>query len=191
MQLLTSAGIAVVVFVSTNLDDLFLLLMFFSNRNFRARHVILGQVTGIGLLTLASILCASASVLLPSRGLALLGILPLALGLGQLYRRIRPGEKRANEDLSARRSNFLFVFAVTLSHGADNLAVYIPLFATISPVARGVTFAIFMILTGVWCALSYGLVRHPLVAQLLQRIGPWSRPFVLIALGIWILSGAL
>jgi cadmium resistance protein CadD (predicted permease) len=39
--------VAIVAFAATDIDDLFLLMMFFSSRGFPSRHVILGQYLGI------------------------------------------------------------------------------------------------------------------------------------------------
>ena len=36
-------GLAVVVFVSTNIDDVFVLIGFFADKNYRARDVVVGQ----------------------------------------------------------------------------------------------------------------------------------------------------
>jgi cadmium resistance protein CadD (predicted permease) len=46
--LLGLLGIAVVLFVSTNIDDVFVLLGFFSDPKVKFRHVVLGQYLGIG-----------------------------------------------------------------------------------------------------------------------------------------------
>ena len=43
-------GIAVVLFAWTNLDDLLVLLGFFSDPRFRPRHVVIGQYVGIVVL---------------------------------------------------------------------------------------------------------------------------------------------
>jgi cadmium resistance protein CadD (predicted permease) len=53
---------AVLVFVSTNVDDLFVLLLFFGQPR-RASEVVLGQYLGFGAIVLAS-LVASAGALL-------------------------------------------------------------------------------------------------------------------------------
>ena len=39
-------------FAATNLDDAFVLLLFFGDRRYRARHVFIGQALGVGLLEL-------------------------------------------------------------------------------------------------------------------------------------------
>ena len=51
MQILSAVGLAVVLFISTNVDDLFLLLLFFGNRNIQTRHVVMGQFFGVGTLS--------------------------------------------------------------------------------------------------------------------------------------------
>lgn len=51
-------------------------------------------------------------------------------------------------------------------------------------------FSIVMILTGVWCILAGYLVNHTLLATRFRRIADKALPFVLIALGIYILVEA-
>jgi cadmium resistance protein CadD (predicted permease) len=45
-----------------------------------------------------------------------------------------------------------------------------------------------MAMTAVWCIAAYYLVNHPLVASKIRRIGHIILPFVLIGLGIHILT---
>lgn len=61
-----SAVLAAPLFVSTNADDLLLLTIFFSQRNVRTGTIVLGQLVGLGALTLASILAARLAVQLPA-----------------------------------------------------------------------------------------------------------------------------
>ena len=46
-------------------------------------------------------------------------------------------------------------------------------------------------MTGVWCALGYLLVNNKLLGGAIRRYGHLVLPIVLIALGAYILSGAL
>jgi cadmium resistance protein CadD (predicted permease) len=43
-------------------------------------------------------------------------------------------------------------------------------------------------MTAVWCITSYYFVNHPLVASRIRHIGNIILPFVLIGLGIYILT---
>ncbi len=83
----------------------------------------------------------------------------------------------------------LAVAGVTLANGGDNLGVYIPLFSRV-PRLVPLYVAVFTIMTGVWCAAGYQLVNNPLLGKRIGRYGRVALPFVLVALGVWILYGA-
>jgi cadmium resistance protein CadD (predicted permease) len=195
-------GIGIVVFASTNIDDIVLLAAFFADPRLRHRSIVFGQYLGIGALVLASALAALLALALPDGWIALLGIVPLFLGLAKLpalrtdaagaedgseVRRIQDREHNAECGL---RSQALAVASVTVANGGDNIGVYVPLFATaVEAIATYVlTFAV---MTGVWCALGYLLVNNQILGGAIRRYGHVVLPFVLIALGIYILSGAL
>lgn len=84
MDLLTLIGVAVAVFVATNVDDLFLLAAFFADPILRTRSVVEGQFLGIGILVAISAAAALVALTVPEGYPALLGIVPLALGLRSL-----------------------------------------------------------------------------------------------------------
>jgi cadmium resistance protein CadD (predicted permease) len=64
----SAVALAVVVFASTNLDDLLVLSAFFAEPNAAWRTVVTGQFLGIGALVLTSVLIALAALRLPARG---------------------------------------------------------------------------------------------------------------------------
>jgi cadmium resistance protein CadD (predicted permease) len=81
------------------------------------------------------------------------------------------------------------VAAVTFSNGGDNIGVYTPMFAQYNSASQITTLVtVLMIMTAVWCAAAYYLVNHPLIASRIRRVGHIILPFVLIALGIYILA---
>jgi cadmium resistance protein CadD (predicted permease) len=189
-DLLGVLGVAVVVFASTNVDDVFLLAAFFADPHLRARSVVTGQFLGIGALVAASAAAAWASLAVPEGYPALLGAVPLALGLRSLWALRRSGgeaeepeagEVQAAEARAERRthSQVLAVAGVTAANGGDNLGVYIPLFA-----------GVFTAMTVLWCFAGYRLVQNRVVGAQVRRYGHLALPIVLIALGLWILSGA-
>ena len=73
-----------VVFVFTNIDDLFVVSAFFADPRLARSSVIIGQFVGIGALVLLSTLAALFSVAIPASWIALLGVVPLFLGLYKL-----------------------------------------------------------------------------------------------------------
>mgnify|MGYP003378457439 CR=1 FL=1 len=75
MDALSLTVLGVTAFAATNIDDAFLLLLFFGDRRYRARHVFIGQAVGVGLLVALSLVVALATVALPARVVGLLGLL--------------------------------------------------------------------------------------------------------------------
>lgn len=193
------AGLALSVFVATDIDDLLLLAAFFAERRLATRAIVGGQFAGIAALVLISALAASLALTIPPAWVALLGLVPLGMGLTGLWRVWHPDADEDDEVDEARqaelqaeqklRSQWLAVAAVTIANGGDNLGAYIPLFAH-SPGLIPVFTAIFALMTGLWCALGYWLVRARSAGQALQRYGKWLLPCVLIALGLVILVDA-
>jgi cadmium resistance protein CadD (predicted permease) len=178
-------GVGTVVFAATNVDDIFVLLGFFADPRFGLRHVVLGQCLGIAALIAASIVFSLVGLVIPPAYVGLLGVVPLALGLWQLFQRKSPVE---DEQPASPRANVLAVAAVTVANGGDNLAVYTPLFATRGPWEIALLAAVFLVMTGLWCVVARYLVHHPMLGQPIRKYGRILMPWVLVALGAYILA---
>jgi len=88
--------------------------------------------------------------------------------------------------------SILTVDGVTFSNGGDNIGIYTPLFSKYDSGFEVIFItSIFIIMTAVWCAIPYYMVRHPLIATRLHKTGHIIFPFVLIGLGIYILVSSL
>jgi cadmium resistance protein CadD (predicted permease) len=186
-------AIAVAAFAATNIDDIFVLMMFFSSyMTFPVKQVVLGQYIGIGLLVAISALGSFISLAVPTYIIALLGIVPIVIGVKKLVVFRNKNESNSKQAIQDKKKNnlaFVAVAAVTFSNGGDNIGVYTPLFAKYNSLSQITALAtIFMAMTAVWCIAAYYLVNHPLVASKIHRIGHIILPFVLIGLGIHILT---
>ena len=194
MDFLGIVGIGVAAFAATDVDDLFVLMLFFSNAAYKARQVIIGQYLGIGALVAVGIVGSLIALVVPPMIVGLMGLLPIAIGIKKLLdlRKHQGGEIPKN--LQNGRSSylgFLTVAGVTVANGGDNIGVYVPLFASSSTLTEIITLVvIFLAVTAVWCALAYYLVNHRVIATRLSRVGHIVLPFVLIGLGIYILADA-
>ena len=82
--------------------------------------------------------------------------------------------------------NSLKVASVTMSNGADNIGIYVPLFASSSVREMIVILVVFVLMVGVFLSVSYGLLYLPALARFISRYGAWLVPFALIALGFYI-----
>jgi cadmium resistance protein CadD (predicted permease) len=185
-------AIGVAAFTATNIDDIFVLMMFFSSyMTFSVKQVVLGQYIGMGLLVAISALGSFISLAVPTYIIALLGIVPIVIGLKKLVVFRKKNESSSKQAVQDKKNNLAFaaVAAVTISNSGDNIGVYTPLFAKYNSVSQITALAtIFMAMTAVWCIAAYYLVNHPLVASKIRRIGHIILPFVLIGLGIYILT---
>jgi cadmium resistance protein CadD (predicted permease) len=186
-----SLAIAVASFGATNLDDLFVLMLFFGQAQAENRPywpVVLGQYLGFSLLLGVSMVGCLAPAFLTPEGIGLLGLLPIAVALRE-FRRLRrtPNPETAVGLAASWGESVTAVTVVTVANGADNIAVYIPLFAASSSSRLTIIGLVFMVLLAVWCLLGQWLGSRPSVAARLRRRGRRIVPWVLIAIGIHVL----
>jgi cadmium resistance protein CadD (predicted permease) len=180
----THSGIATVTFIVTNVDDLLLLSFYFAHPAYRTRNIVIGQYAGVFTLILISLSGFLLGRFVSDEWLGLLGLVPVALGIKQLVTRGNEDESGAAEIGSGNQ--WLSVAFITIANGGDNIGVYTPLFATLSPSLLFFYIAIFSALILVLCALAYYLVKHPGVKSAFSKYGHLILPVFLILLGIWI-----
>jgi cadmium resistance protein CadD (predicted permease) len=187
-------GLAVVLFVSTNLDDIVLVVAFLADRRFRTSEVTAGQLVGIAALYGASVAASLVSVAVAPEHVAWLGLVPIALGIKELAEQFRGEDDSDDGALAAGTqpstgafSRVAKVTAVTIANGADNLGVYIPVFAVRSGADVALIGILFAVMTVALCLAGHWLVNHSAFSAKLRKYAGRSVPFVLIAIGAWIL----
>jgi cadmium resistance transport/sequestration family protein len=195
-ELITAIPTGFTAFIATNLDDIFILMLFFSQVNaiFRRRHVVLGQYLGFGSLVLISLPGFFGSLIVPQDWVGMLGILPIAIGISRLLNRDDASaddtapEQPENSTLASLLSPQTYsVAAVTFANGGDNIGIYVPLFASCTWESLFVILSVFFSLVGAWCYAAYQLTHLDAIADTLSRYGNYLVPFVLIGLGVLIL----
>jgi cadmium resistance protein CadD (predicted permease) len=206
---------AIISFVSTNIDDIFVLMLFFSQVSvvMKKSHIIIGQYLAIGTLTIISIIGAFGVSVIPKEYVGLLGLAPIFIGIKGLAEHRKEGSKVEDIDVhkpSKDQNNELKeishtensimtfiksfinpaivkVFCVTLANGGDNIGIYIPLFSSMSLSDILLTVIIFALLIGLWCFIASNLVEHPLVQKNIEKYKDIFVPIIFIGLGIFIL----
>lgn len=202
-ELLTAISTGLTAFTATNLDDILILLLFFSQVNavFRRRHIVFGQFLGFTVLVLASLPGFFGRLIFPPDWIGMLGLLPIAIGLSRLLNP-ETDDSEAEAELEQSEKSFFSSFlspqtysvaAVTVANGGDNIGIYVPLFASNTLESLAVILAVFFAMVGVWCYAAYRLIQMRAIADTLTRYGNQLVPFVLIGLGMAILvkSGTL
>ena len=202
-ELLTAISTGMTAFTATNLDDILILLLFFSQVNavFRRRHIVFGQYLGFTALVFASLPGFFGRLIFPPDWIGMLGLLPIAIGLSRLLNP-ETDDSEAEAELEQSEKSFFSSFlspqtysvaAVTVANGGDNIGIYVPLFASNTLESLAVILGVFFAMVGVWCYAAYRLIQMRAIADTLTRYGNQLVPFVLIGLGIAILvkSGTL
>jgi cadmium resistance protein CadD (predicted permease) len=192
MTLIGLLGLAIVVFASTNIDDIFVLLGFMSDRRIRTRNIVIGQYLGIGVLVAVSLVASLISVFLSPAYVGLLGTLPILIGAKKLLDLRGATEVETAPDAShgGALGQIGSVAAVTIANGGDNIGVYTPLFATQSALGILITAIVFVAMTALWIASALRLVGHPSLGLPIRRYGHIAVPILLVELGIRILYNA-
>lgn len=195
--MITTIISSVVAFVTTNIDDIFILLVLFSQvktgvckgeyRTFQGKtkmkelYIVIGQYLGFSVIIFLSIIGSLSSFFIPISWIGLLGFVPIYMGVKGLFS-LR--SNKSNEVIDNTSGSLFKVAAITLANGSDNISIYIPMFASQSLEANIVTLSIFFCMIAIWCFISYTLLRAPIFAKVLERN---CHIIVLIGLGMFIL----
>jgi cadmium resistance protein CadD (predicted permease) len=194
-SLLALIGMAIVLFASTNVDDVFVLVGFLAEKKIRTRDIVLGQYLGITTLFSASIAASLLSFVIPRAYIGLLGVIPVLIGgkkLFELYQQRDRTEETLERHSDANRSGRAATVAlVTVANGGDNIGVYTPSFAIRSAHEIIVIALVFLVMTALWCVVAHAIVNHPKWGPPIRRFGNRVTPIVLIGLGLLILYQAV
>ena len=183
-------GLAIVLFVSTNVDDLLVLIGFFADVRFRAGEIVAGQYLGVAVLFAVSAAGALLSLVIPRAYLGLLGIFPILIGIRKLIDLRQDRTETYQHAAPNSYGNIANVSLVTIANGGDNIGVYMPSFAVHSGGQIGVIGAVFVAMTALWCMLARWMVSHRRLGAPLRRSGHILAPLVLIGLGLLIVHNA-
>lgn len=203
--MLTTLTTSLISFSSTNIDDIFILTILFSQvgKNLSKKDIVLGQYLGVGLLVLFSILASHSLNRIQTEYLGLLGIIPIFLGIKSWLDFVKNKKRTVSieKDSSANkadltdetlltsglRPHFLNVTLLTLGNGSNNIGIYVPLFSRYSVIDLIITVLIFIIMIAIWCYFSFKLANLSFIQEELHRHQVFIIPVIFIGLGIYIL----
>ena len=187
--MLTTLITCIGAYIGTTVDDIFVLMLLFSQAEdlSHRKGILQGQCLGIAVLAGVSLLGAAGLQLLPDWSIGLMGLIPLALGVREIVRNTKGKEEKS----APTAASILRVALLAIANGADNIGVYIPLFAGYDMGQKLLCLLMFMVMTVVWCALAALLSSQPQLKGILQKYRRVLVPAVLIALGVYILLSHL
>lgn len=181
---------AVGAFAGTNVDDVILLTVLFTASQTTGqplkRQIWAGQFAGISLLVAAAVVAALGLTIVPDKWVGILGLVPMALGVRGLGETIESRRTGAEPETPALATGVVSVMSVTLANGADNIAIYTPMFRSLDAPDTLVTIAVFLVMVAIWCAAGMLLGAHRHVTGFIERWGHWVVPAVFISIGTFI-----
>ncbi|GAB6856431.1 CadD family cadmium resistance transporter [Microbacterium xylanilyticum] len=179
-------------FAGTNVDDIIVVTLFFLAARRGALNtwkIVAGQYLGVGTLIAASLLATLGLAVVPDRWTGLLGLIPFGLGVWGFVKYFRHRTRTEQERATVLNpGGLLGVIGVTVANGADNIAVYTPLFRALPTADTILTLVVFVVLIGVWLLAGRLIVSHPRVVLKIANIEGWLVPTVFCILGLVILA---
>jgi cadmium resistance transport/sequestration family protein len=178
---------SLLAFVSTNIDDIFILMLFFGAKKIKPSSIIAGQYLGIGTLVVLSLAGSFIGNFIDQRYIGILGLFPIFLAIKHVWQLTKPNERDEGGDVAAASSSIVAVAGVTIANGADNIGVYVPLLTTLSQHEKMLLVIVFIVMVYLWCLAGKYLASRTVVARQLERFGHVIMPVVLFLLGLFIL----
>ena len=247
-----SAGAAALAFFATQVDELFLLVLWFGRATLSPLDVVLGNAIGfLSVLALSAGGGAGLGAFVPERYVRLLGLIPVLFGVHKVVRRARKRCARARAAAHAAaaadtpdaptlplleeeegvkpppdsspldlvdapasppvdatpprsmlrgvvtcatrclRPGILEVAAVTLGNGTEEVAAFLPLYATGGAVTIATITVVLCSLAVLWLCLAWLFVRCSPVAKLVESYGEAAEPYLMIGVGVYCLVGSV
>ena len=185
-SLLSVISVSAGAFISTNLDDICLLILFFSMLKEKRQtwFVIAGEYLDIATLCILSLLISKGAALILGKYIWIVGFVPLGFGIKSLIGLIRKKED-AVFTMSAE-GTWMLIFAewaVTVSNGGDNLSIYIPLLGNLGLGTFHIFFIVMMAMTTLWWILALTLRGIPAVSDVFSKAGKYILPVVFLLVG--------
>lgn len=189
---MTSILTSVIAYISTNIDDIFVLMILLAQAAKRTKgNLVAGHFLGVGAIAAISMLGALGLQNLPLKYVGILGLVPMGLGIKAWM-----DSKKSTDDEDApvaQSIGLLSMATITIGNGADNVGVYIPLFTGFSCAERLGAVVVFTIMTALWVFLANSLAVSPGVKSVVGKYKDILLPAVFILLGVYIImdSGLL
>jgi cadmium resistance protein CadD (predicted permease) len=190
--ILTLLAVVAGSFVATNLDNLLLLVTLCGSNPHNRRAVQLGFLAAVVLMLVVAAAGLALGRVLESDALGYLGIAPVLVGLHMLYQQRSIADAGTDvpgsvQPAGAQRGVWLGTFALMAGNSGDSLAVMLPLLAETGRPGRWVIVIAYLLMALAWSRLALVLADRPGVAERIEQRGARLVPWVMIAVGCYIL----
>lgn len=176
-------------FMATNLDNLVLMVALFGRYSDRRHEVMFGYLSGMLIIAAITYYVGKLAGTAPVEYLGFLGVIPVIIGLVEVYRLFR--NKGVVEDPVMPGVGSTAVAATLmaqLSNSTDTIITYSVLFSDANDLGDNLVLASFIGMALLIAAIAYMALRHPWLSRPLQHYGHYITPLILITVGMYVLS---
>ena len=174
-------SLVTMLFIGVNLDFFVVLLLLLQKYRFRDNFI--GYELGMLLVFVISAIAGQLiQTIIPTWAIGLLGLLPIYMGI--------KGENDDVNNSSKSTSNggmTAVLLMYLISCGADNIAVYVPVLATMTTAAILLTMVYFIVLTALSLILAYLFGQIPIVKYVFERWGSPISRIIYILIGVFVM----
>jgi cadmium resistance protein CadD (predicted permease) len=179
---ITALLLVPVAYAATNVDNLLIMATLCAGTTQRRQLVTGFLVASCGVLLVAS-LATLIGRIVPPEVLGYLGFVPLSIGLYLLL-----FTSKQEEHAASRATAWPAVAGVLFANSGDTIFAIGPLFAESGHDARLGLAVGFALIATIWLLLILNLSQHVARSALLSRLGPRLAPWMMILVGLYILS---
>lgn len=186
---LTIFAIGFAAFLATNVDNLVILVALYSRFKGRALFVTVGQLGTTIAVILAAWLLGEAAALAPVEYVGLLGFVPLTVGLYWTYTLLRGTAVAPNAEPGARSGFVVLATAASLvGNSVDTLLVMAVVIADSKSEVDGLVLLASLLAALLLAAAARFVVGSPAVGPIIERYSARVAPFIMIAVGLYVLA---
>lgn len=191
IEAITITAVTAAAFVATNMDNLVLLVAFYSRYKKQVKTVTAGYVCGMLLIGVLSYVIGKGGDWISTNYLGMLGIIPMSIGVIGLIQLFTPKTDNKSTAAHWRRNQKAIYFAVLmtqLSNGTDTIITLSVLLADSADKMDYFIALAFVVMILLFSALANYSLKHPGVSHFLDRFGRYLTPVILVLVGWYILT---
>lgn len=187
---------AITAYTSTSIDYLVILMLIFTSLKPRERWLVYwGDLLGTTVLVLVSLFITQFLKMVPQAWiLGLLGIVPMIMGIKLIIWGEHGEDEVLQKGLNRHTDIIANVAIITIATcGADNIGIYVPLFAQNSAADIAIILLTFSFMLSIFCYIGFVLTKIPVISEHLERYSRYLTGIIYFYLGLYILweSGTL
>ncbi|MEN2465281.1 cadmium resistance transporter [Ornithinibacillus sp. FSL M8-0202] len=180
-----------IMFIAAGIDEMIVLIFLFAHAKSKRqeRQIYIGQQLGMTGILIISLIALYGISFITGKWTGLFGLLPIAIGIMALFE--GDDEEEERERILHKTSIFsnltLRVFVIALAGGAEEVAIMVPYFTTLTSYQIILASITFFVMVLIWSGLCHLLASSSKVYTFVNKYKRIIIPLVFIGIGLHIL----